>query len=318
MFTNERSIATNPTTTPQGAVLAELRDATKRFGAGVATVEAVSGVDLTVRAGELLAVLGPNGAGKTTAISMLTGLRRPTSGTARLFGRDPRDLAARQRVGVMLQASGVPETLRIRELLNEFRGYYPDPLPLASVIAAAGLDGLERRLYGELSGGQQRRVLFAIAMCGNPELLFFDEPTSGLDVEVRRGLWSTLRELTTAGAGVVLTTHYLEEADALADRIVVLARGRVIAEGSPSEIKALIPGRRIRAQSSVSAAEAGALPGVQQASRDGGWLELLTARPEPALRELMARDPTIANLTVVEPSLEDAFLALTKTKETAA
>jgi ABC-2 type transport system ATP-binding protein len=318
MITHERSIATYPTTTHPGAVLAELRDATKRFGAGVSTVEAVSGVDLTVRAGELLAVLGPNGAGKTTAISMLTGLRRPTSGKARLFGRDPRDLAARQRVGVMLQDSGVPETLRVRELLNEFRGYYPDPLPLASVIAAAGLDGLERRLYGELSGGQRRRVLFAIAVCGNPELLFFDEPTSGLDVEVRRGLWSTLRGLTTAGAGVVLTTHYLEEADALADRIVVLTNGRVIAEGSPSAIKALIPGGRIRAQSSVSAAEAGALPGVQRASRDGEWLELLTARPEPVLRELMARDPAIANLTVVEPSLEDAFVALTITKETAA
>jgi ABC-2 type transport system ATP-binding protein len=318
MFTNERSIASNSTTSEQGSVLAELRNATKRFGRGGATVEAVSGVDLTVRAGELLAVLGPNGAGKTTAISMLTGLRRPTSGTARLFGRDPRDFAARQRVGVMLQASGVPETLRVRELLNEFRGYYPDPLPLATVIAAAGLDGLERRLYGELSGGQQRRVNFAIAVCGNPELLFFDEPTTGLDVEVRRGLWATLRELTTAGAGVVLTTHYLEEADALADRIVVLDRGRVIAEGSPSEIKAMVPGRRIRAQSSVGAAEAEAFLGVQRASRDGAWLELLTTSAEPALRELMARDLAIANLTVVEPSLEEAFLALTTTKETAA
>ena len=263
-------------------------------------------------------MLGPNGAGKTTAISMLTGLRRPTSGTARLFGRDPRDLAARQRVGVMLQASGVPETLRVRELLDEFRGYYPDPLPLTTVIDATGLDGLERRLFGELSGGQQRRVLFAIAMCGNPELLFFDEPTTGLDVEVRRGLWATLRDLTTAGAGVVLTTHYLEEADGLADRIVVLDRGRVIAEGSPSEIKALVPGRRIRAQTSVSASDAKSFPGVQRASRDGAWLELLTTRPEPALRELMARDLALANLTVVEPSLEDAFLALTTTKEEAA
>jgi len=312
-----RSIAFNSTATEQSMVLAELRDATKRFGTGVETVEAVTGVDLTVRAGELLAVLGPNGAGKTTAISMLTGLRRPTSGTARLFGRDPRDVAARQRIGVMLQDSGVPETLRVRELLNEFRGYYRDPLPLPAVIAATGLDGLERRLYGELSGGQQRRVLFAIAMCGNPELLFFDEPTTGLDVEVRRGLWATLRELTTAGAGVVLTTHYLEEADALADRIVVIDRGRIIAEGSPTGIKALVPGRRIRAQTAVSAAEAQAFRGVQRASREGPWLELLTSGAEPALRELMARDPAIANITVVEPSLEDAFLALT-TKETAA
>ncbi len=318
MFTNERSIGANTTIAEQGTVLAELRDATKHFGKGAATVEAVCGVDLTVRAGELLAVLGPNGAGKTTAISMLTGLRRPTSGSARLFGRDPRDLAARQRVGVMLQASGVPETLRVRELLNEFRGYYPDPLPLAAVIAAAGLGGLERRLYGELSGGQQRRVLFAIALCGDPELLFFDEPSTGLDVETRRGLWATLRELTIAGRGIVLTTHYLEEADALADRIVVLDHGRVIAEGSPFEIKALVPGRRIRVQTSTTAAEAAAFPGVQRATSDGAWLELLTGSAEPALRELMARDPAIANLTVVEPSLEEAFLALTTSPKEAA
>jgi len=298
----------------RGAVLGELRNASKRFG----DVDAINDVSLAVHAGELLAVLGPNGAGKTTAISMLTGLRRPTSGTARLFDRDPRDIAARRRVGVMLQASGVPETLRVSELLDEFCGYYPDPLPLPTVIAAGGLGGLERRLYGELSGGQQRRVLFAIALCGDPELLFFDEPTTGLDVDVRRGLWSTLRELTTAGRGVVLTTHYIEEADALADRIVVLDRGRVIAEGSPSEIKAQVPGRRIRAQSSVSAADAEALPGVQRASRDGVWLEMLTGTAEPALRALMARDPAIANLTVVEPSLEEAFLALTTPTQEAA
>jgi ABC-2 type transport system ATP-binding protein len=302
----------------KGEVLAELHNATKLFGTGTAAVEAVSAVDMAIRAGELLAVLGPNGAGKTTAISMLTGLRRPTSGTARLFGRDPRDLAARQRVGVMLQASGVPETLRVRELLNEFRGYYPDPLPMTAVVAAAGLGGLEGRLYGELSGGEQRRVLFAIALCGDPELLFFDEPSTGLDVEVRRGLWSTLRELTTAGRGVVLTTHYLEEADALADRIVVLDHGRVIAEGSPSQIKALVPGRRIRVQSSVAAADAAAFPGVQHASREGVWLEMLTGRAEPALAALMARDPAIANLTVVEPSLEEAFLAITTTNKEAA
>lgn len=308
MITKQRTIQNE-----RGAVVAELRSATKLFG----VVEAVDDVNLTVRAGELLAVLGPNGAGKTTAISMLTGLRRPTSGTARLFGRDPRDITARRRVGVMLQASGVPETLRVRELLDEFRGYYPDPMPLPTVVVAAGLDGLERRLYGELSGGQQRRVLFAIALCGNPELLFFDEPTTGLDVDVRRGLWSTLRELTNAGSGVVLTTHYLEEADALADRIVVLDRGHVIAEGSPAEIKAQVSGRRVRAQTSVSVGEAQAYPGVQRASRDGAWLELLTATAEPALRELMTRDPALTNLTVTEPSLEEAFLALT-TQEVAA
>jgi len=307
MFTTHES---HPTP-ERGATLAELRRATKQFG----KVEAVRDVDLTVRAGELLAVLGPNGAGKTTAIGMLTGLRRPTSGTARLFGRDPRDLHARRRVGVMLQASGVPETLRVRELLDEFRGYYADPLPLAAGIEAAGLGGLERRLYGELSGGQQRRVLFAIALAGNPDLLFFDEPTTGLDVDVRRGLWSTLRELIAAGRGVVLTTHYLEEADALADRIVVLDRGRVIAEGSPSQIKALVPGRRVRARTLVTAQEGQRLPGVQQSRRDGPWLELLTTTAEPALRGLLAADPALADLSVVEPSLEEAFLALTTTAE---
>ena len=169
------------------AILAELRNASKRFDAGAASVEAVHELNITVQAGELVAVLGPNGAGKTTAISLLTGLRRPTEGNARLFGRDPRDLAARRRVGVMLQASGVPDTLRVRELIDEFRGYYPNPMPLAAVVAAAGLDGLDRRLYGQLSGGEQRRVQFGIAICGNPELVFLDEPTTGLDVESRRG-----------------------------------------------------------------------------------------------------------------------------------
>ena len=232
-----------------GAVLAELRGVSKTYGSGGSAVLAVEGVDLTVRPGELLAVLGPNGAGKSTAISMLTGLTAPTSGTALLFGKDPRDIAARQRIGVMLQASGVPETLRVRELLTAFRGYYADPLPLETVIAAAGLAGLENRLFGALSGGQQRRVLFGIALCGNPELLFFDEPTTGLDPEIRRTLWATLRELAGSGRGVVLTTHYLEEADALADRVVVLNGGRIIADGTPSEIKSLVPGRRITAES---------------------------------------------------------------------
>jgi len=204
--------------------LAELRCASKTYGSGGQGVPAVRDLDLAVRPGELLAVLGPNGAGKSTAISMLTGLTAPTSGAALLFGQAPRAVSARQRIGVMLQASGVPETLRVRELLTAFRGYYADPLPVETVIAAAGLAGLENRLFGALSGGQKRRVLFGIALCGNPELLFFDMPTTGLGPEIRRTLWATLRELAGSGRGVVLTTHYIEEADALADRVVVLDR----------------------------------------------------------------------------------------------
>jgi ABC-2 type transport system ATP-binding protein len=301
-----------------GAVLAELLGASKTYGTGPAAVHAVEEVDLTVRAGELLAVLGPNGAGKTTALGMLTGLTTPSSGTARLFGRDPRDLAARQRMGVMLQSSGVPDTLRVRELLAAFRGYYPAPLPMASVVEAAGLDGLEDRLFGTLSGGQQRRLLFGIALCGDPELVFVDEPTTGLDVEVRRTLWATLRTLAATGRGVVLTTHYLEEADALADRIVLLHQGRVVAEGTPTQMKSLVPGRRIRAESSIEAAEASGWVGVHRASHDGTRLELLVSEPEPVLRQLLYRDPSVTGVTVTEPTLEDAFLTLTdQTKEAA-
>ena len=301
-----------------GAVLAELRGVSKTYGSGGSAVLAVEGVDLSVRAGELLAVLGPNGAGKTTALGMLTGLTTPSSGTARLFGRDPRDLGARQRMGVMLQSSGVPDTLRVRELLTAFRGYYPAPLPVASVVEAAGLHGLENRLFGTLSGGQQRRVLFGIALCGDPQLVFVDEPTTGLDAEVRRTLWATLRTLAAKGRGVVLTTHYLEEADALADRIVLLHEGRVIAEGTPSQIKSLVPGRRITAESSIEAGQASGWAGVHHAQRDGTRLELLVSEPEPVLRELLHRDQSVTGVTVTEPTLEDAFLTLTdSTKEAA-
>lgn len=301
-----------------GAVIASLRGASKTFGNGDSAVRAVDGVDITVRSGELLAVLGPNGAGKTTAISMLTGLARPTSGTAELFGGEPRRLPARQRVGAMLQISGVPETLRVGELLRQFSGYYPAPLPMGAIVDAAGLGGLERRLFGDLSGGQQRRVLFGIALCGDPELLFFDEPTTGLDVAVRRGLWATLRDLTRSGRGVVLTTHYLEEADALADWIVVMDRGRVIAEGTPTQIKSLVPGRRIRAHTAVTAERAREWPGVTTASQDGSWLDLLVVDAEPVLRELLAADAALAALTVTQPSLEEAFLTLTDSPQEAA
>ena len=298
-------------------VLAELLGASKQFGKGAAAVQAVRALDLEVRAGELLALLGPNGAGKSTAIGMLTGLTAPTSGRARLFERDPRDLRARQRLGVMLQSSGVPDTLRVRELLTQFRGYYPAPLPMAQVVASAGLDGLEGRMFGELSGGQQRRVLFGIALAGDPDLVVVDEPTTGLDVEARHGLWATLRGLAESGRGVVLTTHYLEEADALADRIVVIDRGVVIAEGTPAEIKDRVPGRRVRARSGVSRAVASLWPGVTRASREGPWLELFTGSAEPVLRALLDLDPSTTEVTVTEPSLEEAFLALTSDMEEA-
>ncbi|HYC90605.1 MAG TPA: ABC transporter ATP-binding protein [Thermoanaerobaculia bacterium] len=200
-------------------------------------VEALKGLDLTIAPGELLALLGANGAGKTTAVRLLLGLAKPTSGTVRVFGGDPRDAATRARLGAVLQSARVPETLRVREHIELFSSYYPHPMKMADVLEAANLNGLERRKYGELSGGQQKRVLFALAICGDPDLLILDEPTVGLDVEARRALWKQIRVFIARGKSVLLTTHYLTEAEALASRVVVVHRGTVAAQGTPAEIK---------------------------------------------------------------------------------
>lgn len=212
---------------------AQLSRVSKRYGETVA----LNAIDLAIRPGELLALLGANGAGKTTAVRLLLGLAAPTSGEARVFGANPRDAASRTRVGAVLQVARVPETLRVREHIHLFSSYYPNPLPMAEVIEAAGLQGLENRKYGQLSGGQQKRVLFALAICGNPDLLILDEPTAGLDVEARRAIWKQVRAFIARGRSVLLTTHYLAEAEALANRVIVIHKGLVVAEGTPQEIK---------------------------------------------------------------------------------
>jgi ABC-2 type transport system ATP-binding protein len=214
-------------------VPAQFTRVTKNYG----MVEALRGLDLTIRPGELVALLGANGAGKTTAVRALLGLSKPTSGDVRVFGGDPRDARSRTRIGAMLQIARVPETLRVREHIHLFSSYYPNPRPIGEVIEAAGLQGIEKRKFGELSGGQQKRVLFALALCGNPDLLVLDEPTTGLDVEARRALWKQIRAFIAGGRSVLLTTHYLAEAEALASRVVVIHKGVVMAEGTPAEIK---------------------------------------------------------------------------------
>jgi len=212
---------------------ASLINVSRSYGETVALRD----VSLSIRPGELVALLGANGAGKTTAVKLLLGLLPPTSGIARVFGADPRDAANRRRTGAMLQVARVPETLKVREHIHLFSSYYPDPLPLAEVIEAAGLAGIENRKFGELSGGQKQRLLFALSICGNPDLLILDEPTVGLDVEARRSLWEQIRKFVARGRSILLTTHYLAEADALANRVIVIDRGAVVAEGTPSEIK---------------------------------------------------------------------------------
>lgn len=286
--------------------IATLRQVVKRRGATLA----LNALDLDIRPGQCVALLGPNGAGKSTSVALLTGRLRPDTGTASLFGGDPRDVAARGRMGVMLQEAGLPRTLTVREQVELFRGYYRQPRPLDETLRLAGLEGLERRRCGALSGGQQRRVQFALAIAGRPDFLVLDEPTTGMDIEARRGLWIAVRAEIARGAAVLLTTHHLDEAEALADRIVVIDHGQVIADGSPEAIKSRVSGVAIRCRTRLSDAELFALTRVTGVSRDGGRVTLLTTSAPATLRELLARDETVDDLTVAGASLEDAVTRL--------
>ena len=296
------------------AVLAQLSAIRKRYG----TVPALDGVDLDLRPGEVLALLGANGAGKTTAIGLLLGLLAADSGTATLFGQPPQSLAARRRIGVMLQSAGIPDANKVGELLELTRSYYPDPRSVADCVALAGLDGLLDRRYGRLSGGQQRRVQFALAVCGRPQLLFLDEPTTGLDIEARQGLWRAIRELVGQGSSVLLTTHYLEEAEALADRVVVLNRGRVAAAGPMAEVRAHVSQRRIRCASTLDAQTVAGWPQVRSARREAGHLEIVVDAAEAVVRRLLDLDPGLHDLEIQRAGLAEAFLELTQDAPAAA
>ncbi|HEY5055953.1 MAG TPA: ABC transporter ATP-binding protein [Acidobacteriaceae bacterium] len=317
--TEPRTAATRET--PE--VVASLTGITKRYSNGVLALDNLS---LDLNRGEIVAVLGPNGAGKSTAVKLLLGLSSPTSGSVRIFGADPRDPAARARTGAMLQIGRAPEMLRVREHIAMFRSYYPNPMPYAEIVQAAGLDGIENRMFGQLSGGQKQRTFFALALAGNPDIIFLDEPTVGLDIEARRGLWAQIRGLAASGKTVLLTTHYLEEADALAHRIIVINRGRVICQGTPAEVKSMGAAssmnatsqttttatvRTIRCQTTLTLETLRALPGVIEASVTAGHATVVSDRPEAALREMLALDTTLHSLEVAAPALEDAFLALT-------
>lgn len=292
-------------------VVARLNNVSKNYGA----VQALRHVNLEVRQGEILAVLGPNGAGKTTAVKLLLGLAGAGSGSVSVFGGDPRNPDNRVRTGAMLQVARVPETLRVREHIALFSSYYPQPLPLSETLAIAGLREIANRKFGDLSGGQKQRLLFALAICGDPDLLFLDEATLGLDVEARRLLWDQIRSLASRGKAILLTTHYLQEADALADRILVINRGEIIAEGSPAQIKARATGRQIRCFTTLSLAEVSGIPGVIDARLEGDSLVLQAFIAEPVLRELFARDAHLAEVEVTSAGLEEAFLALTGNQE---
>src|SRR6266568_4273134 len=288
--------------------VARLEGVGKNYG----QVRALVNFNFNVNCGELVALLGPNGAGKTTAIKLLLGLATPTSGRVSVFGGDPANVATHTRVGAMLQVGRVPETLRVREHIDLLSSYYPNPLPIPETLAIAGLEDLADRKFGDLSGGQKQRVLFALAICGNPDLLFLDEPTVGLDVEARHLLWDEIRKLLECGKTVVLTTHYLEEADALADHIAVINKGSIIAEGSPAEIKSRTAGKKIRCITELSPAVINALPGVSAMQQDRGAMVIHTSEAEEVLRGLLKLDLKVSGIEVSSAGLEEAFLALTR------
>ena len=288
--------------------IAHLRGANKSYGA----LRALDGIDLSLRGGELLALLGPNGAGKTTAIGLLLGLVRADAGEVELFGMDPQRIEARRHIGVMLQDAQLPATLRVGELIRLAASYYPSPRGVAESAELAGVADLLQRPYGKLSGGQQRRVQFALALCGNPRLLFLDEPTVGMDIEARQALWRAIRRLVDEGNSVVLTTHYLEEAEALADRVCVMARGRIISEGSVDALRARIALKRVWCATRLPLAEVAAWPEVAEARVDGERLCLSTEQVEALVRRLLAHDAGLSALEVRAAGLAEAFTEITR------
>jgi len=286
------------------------RGLVRRYGA----VTALAGVDVDIEAGRVTTLLGPNGAGKSTLVALLLGRLRIDAGTLLVGGHAPGSLAARRLTGAMLQAAALAPQLTVAEHVVLHSRYYRSPdadaRPLADTLALAGLQDLAARRYEALSGGQQRRVQFALALCGRPRLLVLDEPTAGLDADSRRALWQAVRTLADEGAAVLLTTHLLDEADALADRVVLLAGGRVVADGTPGEIRARVAARSVRCLTALSLEQLRSLPGVTAVELRGRHKALRTQAAEDTLRALLAADPSLAELEVTGTSLEDAVLDL--------
>jgi ABC-2 type transport system ATP-binding protein len=291
-----------------GQPIAALTGVSKKYG----STTALDGLNLSLHAGEVVALLGPNGAGKSTAVRLMLGLAGPTSGTVRIFGGDPRNADARTRVGAMLQVANVIDTLCVREHVDQFRSYYPRPLAVKEIVRIAQLEGIESKRFGQLSGGQKQRLLFALALCGDPDLIFLDEPTVGMDIEARRGLWQQIRSLKERGKTVLLTTHYLEEADALADRVIVINKGHVVSEGTPAEIKKSSGGKRIKCATCLTDGFLRALEGVTEVQRSGDLVTVTATNTEAVVRAMLLADTELHGLEIASPALEDAFLELTK------
>ena len=297
---------TTPMAEPAGTAV-HLAGLTRRYGA----VTAVDALDLTIAAGEVVALLGPNGAGKSTTIDMMLGLTRPDAGRVSVYGLPPAEAVAQGRVGALLQSGGLLPDLTAAELVRLTAALYPRHRDVGEVIRRAGVADFARRRVATLSGGQQQRVRFAMALVADPHLIVLDEPTTGLDVQARRAFWAAMREETRRGRTVLFATHYLEEADAYADRIVLMRAGRVIADGTAAQIKAIASGRTVRATlPGASEPALAALPGVDSVELRGDTVLLACHDSDAAVRALVTRT-TARDIEVTTRDLEDAFLALT-------
>ncbi len=284
-------------------VLARTVDASRRYG----DVLALDGVSLDIRAGELVGLLGPNGAGKSTLLNLLVGLRRASSGRVELFGGDPRRAENRRQVGVTPQETGLPATLRVGECVDYVAAHFPNPVDRGELLARFGLDDLARRQTGGLSGGQRRRLAVALAFVGRPRLVFLDEPTTGLDVSARHALWDGIRAFHADGGTALLTSHYLEEIEALAERVVVLGSGRVLADDTVAAVGGLVGVRRV----SLVAGGLPALRGVVQTEQVDGRTHMLTTDADQLVRDLVHSGAEFYELEIRPTSLEEAFLSLT-------
>jgi ABC-2 type transport system ATP-binding protein len=287
---------------------AELSGVKKRFQKTVA----LDGLDLQVRPGELFSVLGPNGAGKSTAISLLLGLLQPDAGTARLFGLSPSLVEPRRQVGVMMQEVTLAPELRVHEHIALVASYYPQPLSPIQAMELSNTTALAERPYGKLSAGQKRQVQFAMAICGRPKLLFLDEPSVGLDVRARETMWGALRQIVVGGASIVLTTHYLEEAESLSNRVAVLNKGRLIALGTVNEIRALVVRKHITCSTALAADQIASWPDVESVTRMQQRLQISTSNSEAVVRRLLAADSNLQELEVRRAGLAEAFTELTQ------
>ena len=297
----------------------ELRGLVKAFKSPDGVVQAVRGVDVSIAPGETLALLGPNGAGKSTTIDMLLGLTQPDVGTVSLFGLTPAEAIRTGRVGAMLQTGGLLRDLSVRELIDMMRSLHDDPLDTDHVLEVVGIRSIAERRTQSLSGGETQRVRFAIAMVSDPDLLVLDEPTVAMDVEGRTAFWATMRGYAAGGKTVVFATHYLEEADAYADRAVLMARGRIVADGPTTELKAMVGLRTIRATlPGADLQEIERLPGVTRAERRGEAVVLTCSDSDAAIRALLAAFGDARDIEISGAGLEEAFLELTRDEDEAA